>query len=307
MLNEIKELARNSSYFLEDRWSNPLHTSQATERQSCLWPSTDEFFHPLNPMFSAFFNEPRHLNSYDVVLLRDGATTLLDFYMRFPSPKTCRTTFFVHADLYFLVPDAWRGQTHAYRFELPETKPTKKLVFYALISETFLSWNRFRYKIDKWLMQFPKDADVSAYFAIRNEPINHHWEDRQISFEVTSTVQSHFEKKITFLNHDALKKQGTRGDATFVNMDLLRSGVGLCGIENFFSGQAIQILPRGTYKAFDGEKIGDWPMSFNHKMSLYKGSSPHSDFGTFFFMKKTNAYPLTPKLIDVISERIGAV
>jgi hypothetical protein len=307
MYNHIKELARTSGYFLENRWNTPLNNAQASERQSCLWPSSEEFYHPLNPMFAAFLTEPRHFSAFDIVLLRDGATTLLDFYMRFPTPKATRTIFFVPADLYFLVPDPWREQTLAYRMEVPETKPTKKLVLYSLISETFLGWNRFRYNIDAWLQQFPKDADVSAYFAIRNEPINNHWEDRQVSFEVTAAVQNYFEKKITFLTYDALKKQGAQSDATFVHMDLLRTSVGLCAIDNMFLGQSIKVLPRKTYKAFSGEKIGEWPMSFRHKLSLYKGDAPDSDYGTFFFMQRTNSYPMTPKLLDVINERYGGV
>ena len=307
MFNHLKELARTSGYFLDNRWTNPLHSSQATESQSCLWPSSDEFYHPLNPMFTTFFSETRHLSSYDVVLLRDGAATLLDFYLRFPNPKSIRTLFLVSADLYFLVPDTWRAQTLAYRLDFPEITMTKKLVLYCLLSETFLSWNRFRSHIEDWLKQFPKDADVSAYFVIRNEPINHRWEDRQISFEVTAAIQNYFDKKITFLAYEAFKKQGAQADATFVHMDLLRTSVGLCSVENMFRGQAIKILPRQTYNAFNGEKIGEWPMSFNHKMDIFMGDAPDSDFGTFFLMKKMNAYPMTPKLIDTISERTGAV
>jgi hypothetical protein len=306
MFNHLKELARTSGYFLENRWNNPLHNQQATERQSCLWPSSDEFYHPLNPMFATFLSEPRHISAYNLVLLRDGAGSLLDFYLRFPTPKSSSTLFLVSANLYFLVPEAWRSQTLAYRINVPEITITKKLVLFCLLSETFLSWNRFHNHIDQWLKQFPKDADVSAYFAIRNEPINHNWDEKQISFEVTSAIQNYFDKKLTFLTYDALKKQGAQSDATFVHMDLLRMSVGLCSVENMFRGQAIKVLPRQTYKAFNGEKIGEWPMSFGHKMDIFMGDAPDSDFGTFFLMKKTNAYPLTPKLIDTINERIGA-
>ncbi len=304
MFDHLKHLAKQSNFFLGDRWNSPLQTQAATEAQSCFWPSSDDIFHPLNPMFSVFFNDARQVGAYDVVLLRDGAQTLLDFYLRFPTPKKSRTLFLVQADLYFLVPEPWRAQTLAYRIDPRPSQTKKKLVYYALVSETFLCWNRFKHHVADWLKQFPSDAEVSAYFAIRNEPINHNWDDKSLAFEVTTALQHHFSNKIDFLNIDGLKKQGSNADATFVTMDLFRTGVGFCAIENMYAGQAINIHPRAVYQAFSGEKIGEWPLSFNHKMSIYLGDCPDADYGTFFFMKKMNAYPLTPKLLDTMNQRL---
>lgn len=307
MFDHLKQLSKHANTFLDNRWTSPLHTDAATEKHSSLWPSSDDFFHPLNPMFSVFFADTRQVNAYDVVLLRDGAHTLLDFYIRFPTPKKSRTLFLVNAELYFLVPDAWRSQTLAYRVDYAHQKPSNKLVFYGLISETFMSWNRSKYHLPNWLKKFSPDSDVSAYFVVRNEAINHQWDDKTISFEVATTLQHHFNKKIEFLNYESLKKQGSNGEATFVSLDLWRTGVGLCAIENLFMGQAIKVHPRGKYEAFSGEKIGEWPMSFGHKMSIYRGDCPDSDYGTFFMMRKMNAYPLTPKLLDILAERLKVI
>jgi|GEM_PF-5891830 len=307
MFDHLKHLSKQANFFLGNRWNSPLHTAAATEMMSCLWPSSDDFYHPLNPMFTPFFAETRQVTAYDVVLLRDGAHTLLDFYMRFPAPKKSRTLFLVNADLYFLVPEPWRPQTLAYRIDYKYEAPTKKLVFYGLISESFMAWNRFRHHIDKWLKQFSPDAEVSAYLAIRNEPMNHNWDDKTLAFEVTAGIQNYFKNKIEFLNFDNLKKQGSNPEATFVSLDLLRTAVGFCAMENMFMGQAIKVHPRGIYQAFNGEKIGEWPLSFGHKMSIYQGECPDSDYSTFFFMKKMNAYPLTPKLLDTLAARLTVV
>ncbi len=305
MLEKIKQYPPKESYFLQNRWDNPLHSSQATDQQGCLWPSSDDFYHPLNTMFSCFFTDEKHLKVFDTVLLRDGLHMLVEFYMRFPTPKTCRTTFYVPADLYFLVPHAWRAQTFAYRMNSPRPhKLQKNLLFYGLISETALNWNRLKFLFADWLKQFPVDANVCAHFAIRNEPYNHKWEDRNISFEVMGTLQHRFKQPVDVMTYPEFIKQGVRSDMTYINLDLYHNGVGLCAIDNTFMGQAIDIYPRGVYADFCGKEIGQWPLSFNHKLTIYEGDCPHEDFTQFLFMRKMNAYPYTPKLVDLVVSRL---
>lgn len=307
MLEKLKRPTPRGSYFLQNRWDNPLHAAGPTEQQGCLWPSSEDFYHPLNAMFSCFFTDVKHLAAYDEVLLRDGVQTLLDFYLRFPTPKGTKSNFYVSADLYFLVPEAWRPQTKAYR--LQSTRPhkmQKSLLFYGLVSETFLTWSRVKRTFPQWLKRFDPNADVCGYFTIRNEPLNHKWEDRTTSFELMSLLQHHFKKPIDIMAHTDFIKQGVRADMTYVNLDRFYNGVGLCSVDNTFMGQAIDIFPRGHYAAFSGKEIGKWPMSFNHQLALYEGGCPHEDFTQFFFMRKMNAYPYTPKLIDLVAERLTA-
>jgi hypothetical protein len=307
MLDQLKELSRRSNYFLENRWDNPLQTTALREKLSCLWPSSDEFYHPLNPMFAAGFTEPQHLNAFSIALLRDGAHTLMDFYLRFPSPKLVKTIFLVPADLYFLVPDAWREQTLAYRLEGRAPKLTKRIVFYGLFSESYLSWAWLQHRFPEWLKTFARDAEVSMYSAIRNELFNHKWDEKTFPFEITSQLQHYFKNPLHFLDYESFKQTWNDAEATLVNLDLLRSGIGLCAIESGAMGRAIQLHPKPTYRYFTGEHIGDWPLSFSHKLAIFKGEAKHTDFGQFFFMNKTFSYPYTPKLIDLLGQRLSPI
>ncbi len=313
MLEHLKELTRDNSNFLHFRWDNPLHSDKPTESQSRTWPSSEDFFHPLNPMYSFFFQRVEQLDFFKIVLLRDGAISLLDFFLRFPTPKGCKTQVLVPADLMFLVPDAWKPQLLAYRMNDPKSfKLTKRLLFYGLISDTCLSWPRFQNVMPEWLKQFPRDASVSAFFAVRNEPIDHLWVDRKTAFEFMSRFQPAFNNLPELLNAQELKGMLSKADVTFINLDLWRSGTGLCTIDNLAFGQEVQVFPRASYHGFKGKKVAEWPMSFRHNLEIYTPECEHNDFNGFMIMKRiaTNStaslpHPIVPKVYDLLAERLS--
>lgn len=314
MWNELKSLCTKDSNFILNRWDNPLHGDIPTETQGKLWPSSDEFYHPLNPLFSFFFQAPAQLDLFKIILLRDGAQSLLDFFMRFPFPKSISTKIIVPAELLFLVPDGWRSKVLCYKLET-ERKMTheKNYLFYGLVSEASLAWPRFSLHIDKWLTQFDPNANVSAYFATRNELYDKSWIDRKIAFELSSVFQSYFKNRIEFLTWDDLKGASTKSDLTYVNLDLWRYGVDLCGVDSLMMAKASQVWGRGTYSGFRGKKIGSWPISFQHSISIYTAECDHSDFSHFFFTKKTATaqfdvqlpFPIKPELMDLLAERLS--
>lgn len=311
MLDNLKALAKDNSNFVNFRWDNPLHNDYSTEQQSRTWPSGEDFFHPLNPMFSYFFKTYEHLDFYKVILLRDGALGLLDFFLRFPTPKNCKAQLLVPADLLFLVPDGWRPKIIAYRLASPRPlKVTKRLLFYGLVSDTFLSWPRFRSQMPDWIKQFPRDASVSAFFAVRSEVFNHQWTDRKTAFEFMSIFQRAFDSTPELLDATEFKSMLAKSDITYINMDIWRSASGLCSIDNQAFGQAVQVFPRGEYKGFTGKPIGSWPMSFTNSLELYTAEAADSDFSNFLFIKKSTPtslslpYPIVPKLWDLLSERL---
>jgi len=312
MLDKLKQLSKETNNFLQWRWDNPLHAEKPTEQQGRLWPSSEDFFHPLNPIFSLFIQKYEQMEFYKVFLLRDGAHTLLDFFLRFPVPKGREAQLLIPADLTFLAPDAWRPHLISYRMECPRPfKKTNRLLFYALVSDTFLSWPKFQFQMKEWLQQFPKDASVSAFFATRNEPLDHRWVDKITSFEFMSIFQSHFKQSPELLNFEEFKGMLTKSDITYINMDLWHGGTGLCSVDNVAFSQAVQVFPRATYKGFTGKKIGEWPMSFQHKLTLYTTEAKDSDYSSFMFMKKMSPattislpHPIVPTLYDLLAERL---
>lgn len=313
MWNELKALCTTDSNFILNRWDNPLHGDVPTDTQGKLWPSSDEFYHPLNPVFSFFFQTPAHIDLFKVILLRDGAQSLLDFFMRFPFPKSIQAKIIVPAELLFLVPDGWRSKVLCYKMETErQMTHEKSYLFYGLVSEASLGWPRFKHYIDKWLIQFDPNAPVSAYFATRNELYDKAWIDRKIAFELASVFQSYFKNKIEFLTWDDLTGISAKSDLTYVNLDLWRYGVDLCGVDSLMMSKATQLWGRGTYPGFKGKKIGSWPISFQHSIGIYTAECDDSDFSHFFFTKKTAPvladvqlpFPIKPELMDLLAERL---
>jgi hypothetical protein len=313
MLDNLRQIAESSQNFLDSRWDNPLHSNAATEVQGRLWPCSEDFYHPLNPMFSCFFRAQEHLELFKVVMLRDGALMLLDFFFRFPVPKGKVAKFLIPAELSFLIPMAWRPHVLCYRNNYADayTKPLKKLLFITLLSETSLSWNKFKFVMPHWLKHFPKEAEVSAYFGVRSELLDDVQLEKKLSFEFVSTFQEHFNNKPEIIESGDIRALSTISDTTLINCDVWNCGISLCTLENFFASQAVQVYPRGIYKGFQGKKIGEWPVSFSHSLSIYTAQAQDTDYENLLFTKKTAIkprgflpYPVIPQLLQLLQQRL---
>lgn len=313
MWNELKALCTKDTNFILNRWDNPLHNDTVTELQGRLWPSSEEFYHPLNPLFSFFISMHAHVDLFKVFLLRDGAEGILEFFVRFPAPKDFKVQILVPADLAFLVPDGWRPRVLCYRLATDRKMTyTNDYLFYGLVSEISLSWPRFRHHLDSWISQFDPNANVKAFFATRNEIYDKAWIDRKISFQIAGTFQSYFKNKIEFLNWKDVVGLSARSNLTYVPLDQWRNGIGLCSVDSMMMAKAPQVWPRGEYEGFRGKKIGSWPVSFQHNIDVFTCECDHSDFANFFFIKKTAPlvpyaplpHPIIPELMELLAERL---
>ena len=284
-----------------------------TELQGRLWPSSDEFYHPLNPAFSFFLQTHSHVNLFKIILFRDGAQSLLEFFLRFPAPKDFQVQILVPAELAFLVPAGWRSRILCYRM-VTDRKMTdqKNYLFYGLISEICLSWPRFRLHIDKWIKQFDPNAPVKAFFATRPELFDKAWVDRRISFEIAGIFQSYFKQKIDFISWKDMVGLSSRSNLTYVPLDQWHNGIGLCSVDSQMMSKAPQFWGRGVYEGFKGEKIGNWPLSFKHSLDIFNLECDDNDFPTMFFHKKTAPlipysplpHPIKPELMELLATRL---
>ncbi len=311
MWADLQRRARTNLNFLAHRWDNPLHNDYDTELQGRLWPSSEEFYHPLNPIYSFFFRNYAHLDFYDVVLLKDGAIGILEFFLRFPIPRKNKSLFLVPADLTFLVPAAWRGQVLGYRLRGPAFVPTSRYLFYALMTDSYLSWPLFKGKLASWLKQFDPDAPASALLLHRSEIFDHTWSDRRISMEVTAGLQHHFRRPLEFLTWNETKGLAGKSDVTFVGLDRTHHGTGFCAVEALMMSKAANVMPRGRYGTFRGEKLGEFPLSFQHGLEIFTCDAPDQDFDGFLFEKKLSTYtssklplPIKSNLMALLDERI---
>ena len=301
----------SSNNYVLGRWENNLHRNESNEIQNNLWPSSEDFFHPWNPVFGSVFRTTNQLKAYPALLLKDGALSLVDFFFRFPNPTVETPTIIVHADLAFLVPDSWQQQCFLYRLETHRTyTPTQKIVFYAHATESFLNWSIMKFEIDDFLLKFSKNAEVSAHICQRQEVFEQPISDQTIAYELTSTLQKNFTKKISFLNLHELKALMSKKDVTYINLDLYKSAVGLCSVESLMMSGRCQVFPRPTYKGSKEKEIARKAISFQHDLVLYNFQSKHQDFLNLFFDYKLSGssirlpFPVAPKIIHLLRERL---
>ena len=314
MLDNLKERLKSNKNFMKERWDGPLHSQYATDQQGKMWPSSEDFYHPLNPMYSLFLMKQTDLEYFKVVLLRDGAFLILDFFYRFPIPKDKAPIILVPADLSFLVPRAWKPKVLFYRLiDNRHHQMTNELVFLALASDCFFSWQIFKPKMNEWLQRFPKNASVSCYFSIRPDPIDpDHSQEKKITFEFLTKFQNHFNQELTLINGQELKAKLVKPENTFINFDLYQSANYLCTMETVAKSQGAQVLERPKYTGFKGERLDIVPVTFNVNIEILNGSAEHCDFDELYFLKKTLTptgaslvYPIVPKLMEILDKRFN--
>lgn len=315
MLDNLKDRLKKNRNFMIERWDGPLQSKWATDQQGKMWPSSEDFFHPLNPMYSCFIKKQTDIEYFKVILLRDGAFLLLDFFYNFPIPKEKTPIILVPSDLSFLIPRPWKNHCLCYRVvEKRQPQNTKQLVFLALGSECFLSWQIFKPKMNEWLKKFPKDAEVSCFFSTRSDPIDSDTSEKKLTFEFLTKLQTHFNKEINLLNYADLKSKLVKPENTFVNFDLYQSANSLCSMETIARSQGAQVLERPRYKGFKGKKLDELPLTFNVNIEIYSCEAEHNHFDELYFLKKTLpatgaslVYPIVPKLLEIMDQRFQII
>ncbi len=313
MLETLKLRAAKNKNFLKERWESPINSQYATDQQGKLWPSSEEFFHPLNPIYSCFLKKASDLEYFNVILLRDGAYMLLDFFFKFPTPKPNFAQIIVPAHLSFLVPKTWHSHVLCYKVRKDGPKElTKKLVFMALGSECFMSWPIFKSQMDSWLEQFPKNAEVSTFFSTRADPVDPDFSEKKLTFEFLTKFSRYFENDITLLTGPELKSKFSKSENSFINLDLYQSATSLCSMEVVASSSSCPVYQRPEYEGFSGKLMGTWPISFNTHFDLFNLETRDSDFEEMLYAKKmipaTGAalpYPIVPKLLTLMQQRIS--
>jgi hypothetical protein len=313
MLETLKLRATKNKNFLKERWESPIHSQYATDQQGRLWPSSEEFFHPLNPIYSCFLKRHSDLEYFKVILLRDGAYMLLDFFFKFPTLKASYAQILVPANLSFLVPKSWHSHVVCYKVRKDVSAAmTKKLVFLAVGSECSMSWPIFKPKLLDWLEQFPKDAEVSLFFSTRADPLDPDFSEKKLTFEFLTQFSRYFDSQVTHLTGVELRSKFSKPDNSFINMDLYQSGTSLCSMEVLASSSACPIYQRPEYDGFTGKLMGSWPISFNTHFDLYSLESRDHDFEELLYTKKmipatgaALAYPLVPKLLALMEKRLN--
>ena len=313
MLENLKNKSRQNINFLKERWDSPIHSKYASDQQGLIWPSSDEFYHPLNPMYSCFLKKPADLEYFKVILLKDGAYMLLDFFFKFPTPKPNYPQILIPADLSFLVPKTWHSHVLCYRLNCDfSQKMTNKIVFLSLASESFMAWPIFKTDMAKWLEQFPREAEVSMFYAIRADAVDPDYSEKKLPFEFLHTISRYFKNEITLLNFNELKMKFANPENSFVNFNLYRTANSLCSMEILASSQRCPVYQRPQYKGFSGKHVGSWPITFNAHLDLFTHGAQEADFEELFFWKKlitpTGAalpYPLVPKLLAVMEKRFN--
>lgn len=125
-----------------DQW---LKTDSAIDRiVETMSPHSEVYFSDLCPIFSFEIFDLENLNLFKAVHLRDGAATLIDFYLKYPEPNQLRTKVYVEKSLFSLTPKAWMN--HVVPVELVTTKHSKRDNSYYITGDTFEDFDEIKIK-----------------------------------------------------------------------------------------------------------------------------------------------------------------
>lgn len=305
------KLTRQIDNFVMARWYHQQHQHLKLNAQEKLWPSSEDLYHPWNPVFADFCQTQDHLSLYSMILLRDGAQSLLDFFLRFPEPSKESSRLIVQADLSFLVPEQWQETTLCYRLKPSrENQLTKKLLFYQLLSDLPMDKNIFSKRLNTFLENFSPDSQVDIFIGMREKLYGSDWSERRDCFEFMAELQYYFQNKVRVIGIEELKKRSSNEELTYVNLDTLKSSVAFCSIDSYMMANSCQLFPQKTNKGFHGDFIERSPLSFNHDLVLYGLKNINCDFNRFKKLKtyakgtENMPFPIIPELLEILHERL---
>jgi len=152
----------------------------------------------------------RHLNFFDVALLRDGALPLVKFFLSNREPTGFSSRILVHEDLSYLVPLEWREQVYYYRtYESPDIEQGDTLLLYGSLdsyASGLSSLERSLKKIDP--SKYKKCYLLASLAPIETEEkllnFDHHY------FEVIKKLTATF-PRLQVLNWNELKNLNLAG------------------------------------------------------------------------------------------------
>ncbi len=129
--------------------SNMPSSYYGEEELRSIWslaPYSDIYYSVLNPIFSKIFLQMGPKNEeYPLVLLRDGALDLFDFFKKYPDPKVFDQQFILHHSLSKILNRKWRENAIFYElFSIDESrycieKKRSKLLVSTLINDAFFT------------------------------------------------------------------------------------------------------------------------------------------------------------------------
>jgi hypothetical protein len=96
-----------------DLWCNPDFLTEKLIHS--LSPHSDFYYSSLCPIFSFEIRNNDSLNLFTSVLLRDGVISLLNFFLKNPTPVGVRTKVLINENLSQIVPKAWFDRVWYYR------------------------------------------------------------------------------------------------------------------------------------------------------------------------------------------------
>lgn len=139
------------------------------EFKSYLWPTSEEYYSPLSPIFVSVSLNPTELNLQSEWLARDGLIPLLWFFKRNPNPGNFKQRLFVHEEFSPYVPTVWRKQVGSYRVvnsRVSMLNKPNKIFLTGMVSDSTHSLDFLDSNIECLLKTIGKDrlAKMEKYF-----------------------------------------------------------------------------------------------------------------------------------------------
>ncbi len=126
-----------------------------------------EYFNILNPVMLHSFSANELDSFVNYMLVRDGALSLMNFFLRYPSPQERWPVLLIRRDLEYLIPYNWREKVLLWNYESLQSQDIKKMLIVVNVVEEH-ECDEARIKLDlecvvNFLQKAPKAIDVEIY------------------------------------------------------------------------------------------------------------------------------------------------
>jgi hypothetical protein len=138
LIEKIKSISVDDRKMMINKSTWIQESSLAVKYNNYYYPYSQSFETPLLPLFLYELSDLSFLNYFPVVLVRDGANSLFNFFQLWPKPEAIKTTLLINRNLFMLIPLEWKENVSFYTFSPKMTDTIDKdcdQVFISLFSD----------------------------------------------------------------------------------------------------------------------------------------------------------------------------
>ncbi len=292
MLDKIKDIVDRNicENLISKKWDIQFRNADFEQIYWHHHPMTERYYFEGNPLFTFELQSPLEMECYPIVMLRDGALGILDFFINYPRPwSDLKTMFLIPERFESLVPKFWKDHVAIYKVqsrELEKSSSTQLILFGNSSCDSYY-FTSLEESLNGLSQEALENLDVRCLFLqrdskLKNQPDgNDYIEKLKIIFQKTS-----LDLKITtnfYPDFDQMRE----GDFYYYNLDRDSIFISDNYLEHFFMARKGRDIAQSNSRNLAKEVL-KYSLSPYHEVVISEFNSDQSVFPDFYLYCKLN-------------------